>query len=238
MADSLSQHRLFRLSRAVEHHLGLYFPQSRWKDLIRALKRASPSLGFDEPESCLEWLVGSPGREDRVESLGEYLTIGETHFFRDRKLFQTMEERIIPELTAQRRNTGTTLRIWAAGCATGEEPYSVALTLKRVLRDLGNWNVTILATDLNRRFLKKAKQGLYTQWSFRSVPPGIQENYFIRKGDEYRILEAIRRMVKFEHLNLAKDSFPSVTNDTRRNGHYLLPQCHHVFFSGTAGTGP
>lgn len=202
------------LSRAIESHLGLSFPRSRWKDLRRALTQAAPSLGFDDPDSCLQWILASSQQEARVEALTEYLTIGETHFFRDRKLFQMLEEQILPELISSRRNAGRRLRIWSAGCATGEEPYSIALAIKRAIWDLDKWNVTILATDVNRRFLKKAEQGLYTRWSFRSVPEGIQENYFVKKDDDFEIIESVKRMVKFEYLNLAKRSYPMYANDT------------------------
>jgi chemotaxis protein methyltransferase CheR len=72
------------------------------------------------------------------------------------------------------------LRIWSAGCSTGEEAYTIAIMLDRLLRDLKDWNITILATDFNPKFLRKATQGVYTEWSFRDAPSWLREQYFTR----------------------------------------------------------
>jgi chemotaxis protein methyltransferase CheR len=105
------------------------------------------------------------------------------------------------------------LKIWSAGCATGEEPYSIAMALRTAFWDIRNWNVTILGSDVNRTFLAKASTGVYTDWSFRSVPQRVKNTYFIRKGDEYKIVPEIRGMVQFSYLNLVKDAFPPALSE-------------------------
>jgi chemotaxis protein methyltransferase CheR len=126
-----------------------------------------------------------------------------------------LEERILPELIRKRRDGDRRFRIWSAGCCTGEEPYTIAILLKQVLPDLEDWQITILATDINPRFLQKASEGVYGEWSFRGVPPGIKERYFKKwHNGRFEILPEIKRMVTFSYLNLAEDTYPSLLNNT------------------------
>jgi chemotaxis protein methyltransferase CheR len=208
MTAQISEQLLSLLSRTVESILGLHFPRDRRQDLSRAVTKCAPTLGFDDPLSCVRWLLDFPLNEERIEALAECLTVGETHFFRDRKLFRALEERVLPDLIADRRLDGMKLKIWSAGCATGEEPYSIAMLLDRILPDLSLWDLTILGTDVNRSFLRKAEEGLYSQWSFREVPPEIEQTYFRKNGNLSEIAPSIKGMVEFSHLNLAKDVFP------------------------------
>jgi chemotaxis protein methyltransferase CheR len=154
-----------------------------------------------------------PFVESRIEALTPYLTVGETHFFRDEKLFQALEEKLLPELIADRRFNGRRLKIWSAGCATGEEPYSIAILLSRAIYDLGLWKVAILATDINREFLAKAAEGVYTPWSFREVPQKVKETYFRKHRNGVQVLPEIKSMVKFFYLNLAKDSYQLLVDE-------------------------
>ncbi len=212
-AETLPVHHLSELSEAVAQQFGLHFPPERWPDLERAVRKSSARA--DEPAGDFtESLLRRPWDESRIESLVEFLTIGETHFFRDGKLFRALEEELLSELVLARRVAGRRLRLWSAGCATGEEPYSLAIMLNKLLFDLPSWTITILATDVNGRFLEKAGEGVYTPWSFRSVPEGIKEKYFIERGDASEIIPTIKRMVTFRRLNLVKDSFPLPSNDT------------------------
>lgn len=108
------------------------------------------------------------------EALVHDLLIGETHFFRNRPQFEALEKHILPEIISRRR-AARRLRIWSAGCATGEEPYSLAILLHRLLPDLADWNILILATDINRQALQQAQRGVYGPWSFREVPDTIDQ---------------------------------------------------------------
>src|SRR5262245_20228366 len=127
-----------------------------------------------------------------------HLAIGETYFFRD---IDALRERVLPRLIARRRTDGSrTLRIWSAGCATGEEPYTIAILLCELIDDVEAWKITILGTDINLEAINFARRGLYTQWSVRSVLP---ENPYLRpRGNRWQISDQIRRMVDFRYLNL------------------------------------
>ncbi|NTV11884.1 MAG: chemotaxis protein CheR, partial [Zoogloea sp.] len=96
-----------------------------------------------------------------LDCLVHHLTVGETYFFRDPQAFAALRTLFLPQLAMQRRSSGRRLRIWSAGCCTGEEPYSIAMFLAENLHDLDRWDVSLLATDLNRRFLALAREGVY-----------------------------------------------------------------------------
>lgn len=214
MADSLSD-LLSQLSAGIAAQLGLHFPRERWRDLERGMRSAAREFGFQDIESCAQWMVSSPLTKSQLEVLASHLTVGETYFFRERRGFAALEEHVLPALLRARRNTEKRLRIWSAGCCTGEEPYSLAILLSKVIPDWKDWNITILATDINPRFLQKASAGTYSEWSFRDAPAGIKERYFTRTREgRFEILSAMKEMVTFSFLNLAEDTYPSLLNNT------------------------
>ncbi|MBI5238331.1 MAG: tetratricopeptide repeat protein [Deltaproteobacteria bacterium] len=206
---------LIRFSEFIASVLGLHFPESRLGDLERGVVSAAREFDFPDTEAFIRWIMSAHLTKRHIETLASHLTIGETYFFREMESFQALEERILPGLLSSREGSGRRLRVWSAGCSTGEEPYSLAILLNRLLPDRDRWNITILATDINPRFLGKAKEGLYTEWSFRGTPQWIKEGYFKRSPDgRYELDEHIRKMVAFEYLNLAEDNYPCLLNNT------------------------
>jgi len=215
MNSNLSDSLLSKLSEFIVSKIGLHFPKERWRDLERGIGSVAREFGFDNAEIYVQQLLSSPLTRSQIEILASHLTVGETYFFREKKIFGILEERILPELISSRREGDKRLRIWSAGCATGEEAYSIAILLNKMLPDLKNWNITILATDINPRFIDKATHGIYSEWSFRGCPPSIKERYFKRKeGSCYETLPYIKRMVTVSYLNLVEDTYPSLLNNT------------------------
>lgn len=207
--------QLKEFSKFIEKNMGLHFPEDKISDLERGINYASKEFGFSDIESCIEWLLSSSLTEQQIEILASYLTIGETYFFRARPDFNALENHILPELINSRKNKGKYLRIWSAGCSTGEEPYSLAILLQKIVPNLKEWNITILATDINTRSLAKAEKGIYADWSFRNNPEWLKKIYFTPLPDgRYRINRTIKDMVIFSYLNLAKDTYPSLLNNT------------------------
>lgn len=206
-----------RQARAlIASRLGLDFPDGRQADLQRGLVRTQTSSHLSTPENYLAWLASLPDTSPELMRLAGYLTVGETYFFRDRALFEALEQHVLPSLIAARRSDGILrLRLWSAGCATGEEPYSLAILLDRLLPDHSDWALTILATDINPDALEGARRGLYRDWSFRENPRWIRDRYFHPRGREmYEVAPTIRQMVTFAPLNLAGDGYPSVATNT------------------------
>jgi len=206
---------LAQLSKSVAKQMGLHFPRERWADLERGIRSAALEFDFEDVESCIQWLTSSTLTKKEIELLAGHLTVGETYFYREKATFAVLEEQILPELIRSRRQNERSLRIWSAGCATGEEPYSIAILLSRMIPDLGDWNITILATDINLRFLDKASQGIYSAWSFREAPSWLKERYFERKPNgHFQISPDIKGMITFSYLNLAEDTYPSIVSNT------------------------
>jgi len=204
-----------RITRLIEDTIGLHFPRERRNDLFRGLCRAAEETGTPEVKEYVDWLLSvTPSRAD-LGLLATHLTIGETYFFRERRTLEVLAEKILPELIVARRMHARRLRLWSAACCTGEEAYTLAILLSQVLPDIDDWQVTILATDINDRFLQKAMAGIYTDWSFRDTPPGFRDLYFDRTPDgRYAIRPQYKHHVRFANLNLAEDSYPSLANDT------------------------
>ena len=199
----------------MAERIGLHFPRERWHDLERGIHSTAKEMGFQEAESCLQHMLSSPLPRNQLEILASNLTIGETYFYRENKAFEGLEEHILPALLRSSRRKGKHLRIWSAGCCTGEEPYSLAISLSRAIPDLKDWNITVLATDINPHFLKKACRAIYNEWSFRDAPRWLKEKYLTRvKDGHYEIISNIKKMVTFSHLNLAEDIYPSLLNST------------------------
>ena len=214
-AEALPVPQLDQLSELIASRTGLHFPPERRSDLRRALNEAAPELGFEDAAACAEGLLSAPPSAAQLRTLATHLTIGETYFFRERPSFNALATQVLPVLIHRKRHGDRRLRLWSAACSTGEEAYSLAILIQQLLPDWRDWKVSILATDINARFLRKAEHGVYGEWSFRESPPEFRDHYFTRLADrKYRVKPQVRELVTFAELNLAQDRFPSVSNDT------------------------
>lgn len=195
-------------------NLGLNFTENRNKELYEKMGVASVAFGFTDVRKFISWLVSRKLNNSQIEKLASFLTIGETYFQRERKALDYLEYEYLPKLIHERKGKHQYLKIWSAGCSSGEEPYSIAIMLKRLIPNLGDWNITIKATDINPNFLAKAKKGAYTEWSFRGIDNSFKTKYFKRnaKGN-YVINTDIKEMVDFSFLNLISDDFSSPENN-------------------------
>ena len=205
---------LSEFSGQLAAQTGLYFPEERLSDLERGISSAAQQFGFADAESCLKRLLKEPLTRDQIEVLASHLTVGETYFFRDKTCFGFLEEVVLPELIRSRKETRQ-IRIWSAGCSSGEEPYSVAILLDRLLPDIDDWTIFILATDLNPSMLARAQAGIYSAWAFRDVPEQVRKDNFSNTWKNiWKINDRIKRRVTFRFHNLVEDSFPSWINGT------------------------
>jgi chemotaxis protein methyltransferase CheR len=232
MRPTLSSSLLSQLSEFVGTQTGLNFPQERWGDLERGIVSAAPDFNFSDRESCVRWLLSAPLTRHMNEVLASHLSVGETYFFREKRSLEILGEQILVQLLQSRRQNERRLRIWSAGCSTGEEAYTIAILLDRLLPDLKEWNITILATDFNPKFLRKAAQGVYGEWSFRDAPVWLRERYFNKSADgRFEIHPRVRKMVTFSYLNFADDVYPSLLNNT---GAMDVILCRNVLMYFTA----
>lgn len=224
-----------RFRDLVLEQSGLHFPAKKRRELELALRKALAGLPADvpphlqEPEGYYRYLrfaASAPARQEMARFIN-LLTIGETHFFRDSAQFDALTTQVLPSLIARKREmaaalsrSGETavrphLRIWCAGCATGEEAYSLAILLRELIPDYQQWRILIQATDINELSLAQARQAIYSDWSFReSRAQRLRPLYFTPHSAGYQLRDDIRHMVTFAHHNLIRDAFPAVANNT------------------------
>jgi chemotaxis protein methyltransferase CheR len=214
MKYTIPENTLLQLSEFIANNLALHFPKDRWNDLERNIASAAKEFGYKDVENFIQHIMSSPLMREHAEILATHLTVNETYFWREHETFEALEQKILPELIRLREEEKR-IRIWSAGCSTGEEPYSIAIALNRMILNIKDWNITILATDISPRILRKATAGEYSQWSFRNAPQWLKGKYFLPKeNDKFAIIHEIKSMVKFEYLNLAEDVYPSPLNNT------------------------
>jgi chemotaxis protein methyltransferase CheR len=187
----------------VRRRTGLVFHEARRATfeagLVAAMHRAN-ATGADEYLARLG--VQPPLLDDLI---GE-ITVGETYFFREPQQLAFIRHEVLPALR-ERGPHGRKLRVWSAACATGEEPYTLAILLHEEAAASG---ARVVATDIARGALTKARRALYTAWSMRGVPKDVVRAYFTAAGNQFALAPAIRSSVDFRYLNLAEDTYPSL----------------------------
>ncbi len=187
----------------VRQRTGLVFGEARRAAFETALATGMRRARLSDPEVYLARLAVEPAL---LDDLVAEITVGETYFFREPRQFAVIRDDVVPGLMSYRPRDRR-LRVWSAGCATGEEPYTVAI----VLRELGLESAAhIVATDLSRAALAQARRARYTRWSLRGVPEQVVRTYFEHVGDRFTLAPAVRDAVEFRYLNLAEDTYPSL----------------------------
>jgi len=187
---------------------GIRVLENQQAALLRNLSAAAKDMGNSlDDENLLKWFLSSSFDSRQLGILSRHLTVGETYFFRESTALNLFSEQIIPNHLAAEK----TLRIWCAGCSTGEEPYTLAMIIDQRFAD--NLKFSILATDLNPDAIEKAKTGIYTNWSFRDTPPEFKYRYFSERGNLFEIDKKIRKMVTFGQMNLVSGNFPAITGE-------------------------
>lgn len=207
MNDNISNIVIENISNFIEEKLGLHFSKERFKDLIRGVSCAAKQKDI-ALDKYIDLILENKMSEEDIKILASCLTIGETYFFRDKSLFEIMKQKILPDIINSRKNFSKSLKIWSAGCSSGEEAYSIAILAKELIPEYENWNINIIATDINYKSLDKAKEGIYGEWSFRGVDPNLKNKYFDKfENTQYKLKDSIMKLVKFHSLNLADSNY-------------------------------
>lgn len=167
------------------------------------------------PSKYLEGLKNCTKDSPFMEYLVAGITIGETYFFRDNHQTQLLSTKVLPSLIENKRNKGQlSLRIWSAGCSSGEEIYTITMMLYELLPDIDQWALHLLGTDINTKAFQKARLGRYNKWSMRNIPTYFKERYFSENANQYILSSKIKDRVKFSYLNLNENTYPSIINTT------------------------
>lgn len=193
------------LSDFVYRRAGIRFESKKIYFLSKRIEKRMEELGMETPFEYIRFLRFSDGGNSEFQNLMNLLTVNETYFFRDFPQLEAFAEHCLLELTERKAACGDkVLRIWSAGCSTGEEPYTLAIILLEMIEDFKDWNVQILATDIDLTVLEKAEKAVYCARSVHDVPPEYLVRYFgERPNGLYALSHQVKKMVEFEHLNLA-----------------------------------
>jgi chemotaxis protein methyltransferase CheR len=195
---------------------GLIFDRHRRADVVRVVNKVLASAGLADVDVLLAMLEKKVTSHALWQQVIQGLTIDETYFHRNQAHIDNLRRHVFPKIIAERRRSGHHyLRIWSAGCATGEEAYTLAMVLRDLIPDIENWTITLLATDINTSYLERARKGVYRGRSFRSeTPTDIQERWFSQESDGLKIVPVVRNMVTFAPLNLVSDEYPTYESGT------------------------
>ncbi|HZA52374.1 MAG TPA: CheR family methyltransferase [Myxococcaceae bacterium] len=202
---------LDQLSALLLEKAGLKIAADGYHGLRLALRERMPALGISDADEYVRRLREGQG-EQELRALLPLVTVTHTEFFRDPRQFRALERRLLPDLLSRARRHGQKVSIWSAGCATGEEPYSLAM----LLIELGalKSEVELLATDLNQSAIENAKLGRYTARRMSQVPAERARRFFRPAEDGQELSPEVREWVQFEGLNLASPAFSRVQDSS------------------------
>lgn len=208
MEDAL----LKRTINLIADRIGLLVREQDDALLRKVVAERVQALNLPGAEQYCQLLDSDADIRHERKELTSLLTVGETYFFRDCGQHVLLQNRILPELL-ERRKAEHTLRIWCAACSSGEEAYSLAILLDELMADPSQWNILILGTDINHGAIEKARQGIYTEWSFRGMSDERRQHYFRPYKNTWVLDDAIRNRVTFHTCDLVSDGFPDYASD-------------------------
>ncbi|TAK03128.1 MAG: protein-glutamate O-methyltransferase CheR [Candidatus Manganitrophaceae bacterium] len=208
---------VFRLLRDMIYEIsGIYFSDDSKFIMESRLQQSVKRKQFDNFRDYYYFLKYDQKRDEELASLIDIITIHETYFFRESQQLQTFSQEVLPEL-AQMESKTKLLRLWSAGCSTGEEPYTLSmLLLENPL--FHDWTIEIYASDISQNVLQTARRGIYQAGSFRTTDPYYQKKYFTKEASGFKIDDRVKKNVTFLHLNL---------NDQEK--WILLPNMNSIF---------
>ncbi|MBE7467436.1 MAG: protein-glutamate O-methyltransferase CheR [Planctomycetes bacterium] len=230
MSEARSGDEVDAFGAWIAQRMGLHFDADKREFLADVLRERMQKTGCMHAGEYLKRLENHLVGTAEARELAPSLTVAETYFFRHLDHFRAFEEVVLPNVL--KRSGGVRrLRILSAGCASGEEAYSLAMLLERCLLDRAEWRIEILGIDINPAVLAKARLGAYSAWALRETGADVRARYFRQKGSEFVLSDAIREMVAFEERNLAEEDFGFWKAETfdvifcRNVTMYLKPEC-------------
>ncbi len=193
----------FRLLRDfVYQHCGLNFTEDSKYLLERRLGKRLQLHNLKTFKDYYYFLRYNPNKDQELSEVIDQLTTNETYFFREDFQLRTFVEDVLPEIRKRKELEGKKpLRIWSAGCSSGEEPYTIAMLLLN-LPWLKSWRIEVIGTDISQRVLRMAREGVYGEASFRSTDALLKQQFFVDHEGKSRIKDEVRNLVSISHLNL------------------------------------
>lgn len=191
-----------KLRNLIYDKAGIYYETNKIYFVKKRVEKRLKELDIREVSDYINHLKFSDKYDQELQKLLNILTINETYFNRDDYQLNIFINHCIPELLRGKKQRGEKqIKIWSAGCSSGEEPYSLAIIMmEKMLHTM--WDIKITATDLDTHILEQAQKGVYGERSTRLLTPDILKKYFHKEGDTHRIKDPFKKMVNFSHVNL------------------------------------
>lgn len=212
MTATLSRHDFTQLSSFIYSELGIKMPETKRTMLNGRLNKRLRALQFSSFSDYCEFLFSPVGLEEELVHLINAVTTNKTEFFREPVHFEYLQNRALSLLfQSQHFSNRRSLKIWSAGCSSGEEPYTLAMVLSEAQQNHGDFRFDILATDISSRVLDVARRAVYPLESITPVPPPLRKKYLLRRRDhsvhEVRIVPGLRKLIRFGRLNFMDEDF-------------------------------
>jgi len=199
----LSVEDFIKLRNLVYDRAGIYFETNKIYFVKKRVVKRVEALNMRDSEEYVNHLKYKDKFGQELQLLLNLMTTNETYFFREETQLKAFIDFCLPAAKAQKEKQGNRhLKIWSAGCSSGEEAYTLAILIREKIPNLADWKLDIYATDIDTDILAKANAGVYSDRSVRFVSPYIRTKYFSRDGENYLISAQIKNMVEFRHLNL------------------------------------
>ena len=210
---SLDEKNHYRFQTLVLNRTGMLMGRQRENDLDRGVTALALKVAGGELDRYYHMLKEAETDSPLWDDLIQGLTIGETYFFRDKSQMEALQQHILPRIILSHRHDRR-IRVWSAGCASGEEAYTLAMLLSELVVTPDQWRITILATDIDKAVLEKARRADYRNWSFRQTDGIYKSRYFRKHGDVYHLVPWIQKLAHFSYLNLNEAVYPSSATST------------------------
>jgi chemotaxis protein methyltransferase CheR len=199
----LSVEQFQSLSQLIYRKLGLHFDEKKIYFLKTRVAKRMAALGLADPREYLFKLSYADPQGEEMQALANLVTTNETYMFREYEQLQAFANHCLPEVLSAKQARGErTLRIWSAGCSSGEEAYTLAMIVQEVFPQAQSWDCQIMATDIDENMLRKVAAARYGCRSVNEVPDEYREKYLIEDGGEYMVRRRTTALVETLHLNL------------------------------------
>ncbi|MBI1749449.1 MAG: protein-glutamate O-methyltransferase CheR [Acidobacteria bacterium] len=207
-ANRPSDPYLVKIRDLIYQLAGIFQPDNKLYFLEDRIARRLKALNLHTLREYYDCLTLKGDREAELRNLLNEITVGETCFFRNNFQIDALRKVVLPEIVEVKGKLNfRKLRIWSAGCSTGEEPHTLSIVLmEEQMGQLKGWSFEIVATDLNERSVAKCKEGIYGDYAMRNVAPALREKYFQKQGEQFRVRDEVRASINFSRLNLLDDS--------------------------------
>jgi chemotaxis protein methyltransferase CheR len=210
LINRLSEKEFEKFAKLIYEESGIFLKSVKITLLSNRLRKRLKVLNLNSYNDYYNYIENLSDRSKEIEALLDVVSTNETYFFRNEKQFEALLKECLPDI-ARKKQQDKKLRIWSAGCSTGEEPYTIGICILELMNLFHDWHIEIIATDIAASVLDFAKKGVYSGRRIDKVKPDFLKKYFINNLNDpefFTIKDEIKKLVNFKMLNLFKDQYP------------------------------